>query len=648
MKRIMCLLLALVMVFSLVGVSAFAADDETDAEETASEETADPAAESEEEDSSEEPATEEPVEDEADAEETEEVEESNAGIMLMSSGSSGTVTVPVTVTGDSDGIYSWSDYSEITVGRSYSIQIKAGYDIEVTGAAVTSRSNYRLDSDGNVYRSCSFTVSEEDYVEGLTVTVEIVTSSEETPTAVKITEILPEGATENDVYYGSSPDAYVLSNGYGSFRLRKGYTVTATGADLLYAGENTYSTTYYIYPQDGAEEITLTFTKLDGGTLAVTGESSQLVEITDGSDTIETGSFVENDGILYITVNEGYVVTGGTTYGRHSTTDGIQTIYTVAVADILTDGVATVNVEQGVIVKVVSEDETGAEYAAGIDGYTYAVGELIYTYGNFNYIAEFSGAGVSVTDTIYDCIETTGAVCPRYTLTTSSAGTLTISIRQAKDGELPTAIKVEYIDEDNALVKGTSYVLPGNSLSVLTKTDYTVEVKGATPYSISIGDIYYNGSEYVSEWYGSVDEDATAVTVTVVPVVDSAKLKIVDESGADASAAAIQVEDIDSVVAGDTLDAGRNYLCLANGYEIANVEGATYYELGYDIADDGTIYVRYALVPTGDPSTVQVTVVEKAILATVTIVNNGIHAYVDNYKEKISNTEYTVLSADEF
>ncbi len=146
-----------------------------------------------------------------------------------------------------------------------------------------------------------------------------------------------------------------------------------------------------------------------------------------------------------------------------------------------------------------------------------------------------------------------------------------------------------------------------------------------------------------------MDDDATAVTVTVVPIVDNAELVVVDESGADASDAVVQVEDVDSLAAGDTLTVGNNYLCLENGYEIAAVDGAVWYEVGYYMDDSGAIYVEYVLVPTGDPAEVTVTVVEKAVLTTVTIVNNGVYAYVSSYtyEEKISNTEYTMLSKNE-
>ncbi|MCD7769413.1 MAG: LPXTG cell wall anchor domain-containing protein [Oscillospiraceae bacterium] len=620
MKRLMCLLLALVMVFSLVGVSAFA--EETDADDT------DPAADVEETD--------------ADAE-TEGDENTDSGIMLLSeeNDDKDDGMVLITVTGDLDGVYSLGDCdaTEVKVDERYWICVKSGYDIEVTGAMLNYDIYYMNSDEGTVYRYRDFIVDGN----ATEVTVKIVSSDDEAPTIVKVTTVLPEGVTESDVYYVYGPAEYILSTDQANFTLTKGYEATVTGGELLLSTSDGDYVRYAVSPDTGASEITITITKKAGGTLAVTGESDQLVSVVDADgNTLKAGDFVESDAYVYVTVNKGYVITGGEQWYRRYDSDTGASTYVATVSDVVADGTVTANIEQGITVEIAG-NIYGYDDSSMLEYQTYTVGESIYVYAMPGYVAEFSGVNVNVTESYYVSSDDYGSqVGVHYECTPTSAGTLTVTFREAEDGELPERIEVKYVDEYDAITNSYPYVLPGNLLSVSLSAGYTVEVTGATTTSIS-------ASERRSSWYGIVNEDATAVTVTVVPIEDDAVLKVVDENGADASDVVVEMkwEDADSVAAGDTLVSGSNYLCLENGYEIASVEGAVWYEIGYSMSGDGTIYVEYALIPTGNPAEVTVTVVEKATLVDVTIVNNGIYAAISYYAEKISYTEYTVLSTNE-
>ncbi|MCD7757593.1 MAG: hypothetical protein LUH45_05410, partial [Clostridiales bacterium] len=289
MKRIMCLLLALVMVFSLVGVSAFADGETQDEAAAASEETADPAAEPEED-----AATEEPEEDEADAEESEEVEAEDAGIMLMSSESGDTISIPVTVTGELDGIYSWNDYSEITLLDCwYTIKVFAGYDIEVTGAEVSDDDGYYyVDNEGNVYCYRFFMVSEEDYVEGMSLTVKIVTSNEEAPTAVKVT--MKSASGEDTVFY-ALPDNTNYIELYDGYALSEtdGVKIVSSGYDILYEDGQVYA--WYNYSVTGEKsEVTLNVVKdTNAPSVIKITFAGDLAEIYSGSYMLSTDEYTE-------------------------------------------------------------------------------------------------------------------------------------------------------------------------------------------------------------------------------------------------------------------------------------------------------------------------------------------------------------------
>ncbi|MCD8116593.1 MAG: hypothetical protein LUE21_05685, partial [Oscillospiraceae bacterium] len=176
MKRIMCLLLALVMVFSLLGVSAFAEETEDDGIATVSEE------------------------DEDDG------------------------TVPIKVTGATEGLY-WEFYNdEISLDSWYGIDLKAGYDVEVTGGTL-NEDYYWVDYEGTVVRYRDFIVYSEDAPDE--VVINVVASSDVAPTASYVTVQLPSGATTDIIEYGLY-DTYVLSGESYSIWLIGAYTLGET------------------------------------------------------------------------------------------------------------------------------------------------------------------------------------------------------------------------------------------------------------------------------------------------------------------------------------------------------------------------------------------------------------------------------------
>ncbi|MCD8323169.1 MAG: hypothetical protein LUC89_09850, partial [Oscillospiraceae bacterium] len=179
MKRIMCLLLALVMVFSLVGVSAFADETEEPAEEA-----------------------------------EEEVEETTVDDGFIS----------VTFTGATEGLYSqYSSFDNIiSLNDWYSVYLKPGYDIEVTDGTLGT-SGYWVDSEGNVVRYRQFIVYSDSAPDE--VVINVVASSDEAPTAVYVTAQLPSGATAESVISYANYDVYVLSGSSDSVDLYGGYAL---------------------------------------------------------------------------------------------------------------------------------------------------------------------------------------------------------------------------------------------------------------------------------------------------------------------------------------------------------------------------------------------------------------------------------------
>ncbi|MCD8088316.1 MAG: LPXTG cell wall anchor domain-containing protein, partial [Oscillospiraceae bacterium] len=321
-----------------------------------------------------------------------------------------------------------------------------------------------------------------------------------------------------------------------------------------------------------------------------------------------------------------------------------ETRFYVEAADILSDGIATLNVVQGAVVVFAGDVENGCDpYFTYIEGRTYAVNSDNYVYvsTNYGYVADVDGGEIA--EVYYDCDSETGEVAVTYYIIPTSAGELTVTFREAEEGELPTAIKVEYTGETDGLSDtsygNAAYVIPGDYFSLRLEDGYTAEVTGATLY------YYYTASR--AAFY--IDEDATAVTVNVLKIAEESTLKVVggtDVTDAEAQEAVVKTDS--TVADGDALESGVNTIRVVNGYEIEAVDGAVYYENGYVTDSDGNIYLEYVLIPTGDPAKVTITVGLVVEWVTVNFVNDTDRmASVYSYNmETVSSGVYKVLSVN--
>lgn len=520
-------------------------------------------------------------------------------------------------------------YNEYTMsGNSDSIWLYGGYALGETAGIEIEDSWYWVDSEGQVYVYYYYTLT------GETSEVELnIVEDEDAPYAIKIT-YAGDLADEYGTDYMLSTEEWI------NVSILREYDITSvTNAEVkIWSGDNDL----VIYPNEGATEIVITGTKKAAGTLKVTGATDQVVSILKYDDeagkyvAAAEGDTVEADTDLCVTLKQGYVIEE---YSSYYHCENGETEFYVRAADILSDGTATLNVVEGVVLVYAGDVENGCadDYR---DGYTYVVDSgyyNIYVSTNYGYVADVDGG--EVTEVYYSCNTETGEVRASYYITPTSAGTITVTFREAEEDELPASIKVEYTGETDGLSSGAAYVMPGNYFWLYLENGYTAEVTGAT-YSY-----YYS---YWNEIDFTIDEDATAVTVNIIKIAEESTLKVVggtDVTDAEAQEAVIKTDD--TVADGDALESGVNTIRVANGYEIEAVDGAVYYENGYVTDYDGNIYLEYVLVPTGDPAEVTITVGLVVEWVTVNLVNDTeyfANLYSDNMKTTDSGKQ--CLSTD--
>ncbi|MCD8116592.1 MAG: LPXTG cell wall anchor domain-containing protein, partial [Oscillospiraceae bacterium] len=472
-------------------------------------------------------------------------------------------------------------------------------------------------------------------ITGETDTVELnIVEDEDAPTAVKVT-FAGDLAESYDDYY-------ILSTNSTYFWLTSAYeNLSVTNADVKINYEYTDESSYAIYPNEGATEVVITATKKAAGTLAVTGATDQVVSIqmwdseTGEYVDVAAGDTVEANTYLYVTLKQGYVIEENSWYEYLSDNE---TEYAVYVGGILADGVATLNVVQGAVLAYAGDVENGKSYGM-TEGRTLVVNSSILVDTANGHVIDVDGG--EITYTYYYCDSETGEVSVEYVIMVTSAGTMTVTFREAEEGELPTSIKVNYTGETDGLSDtsygNAAYVMPGDYFSLRLEDGYTAEVTGATLY-------YYYTTNRVSFY---IDEDATEVTVNIVKIAEESTLKVVgDETVEDVSQ--VVVDATDTVTDGDALESGLNTFRVVNGYEIKGVTGAVYYESGYVADSDGNIYLEYILIPTDDPAEVTVTVGLTAEWVTVTLINDTDYnsSIYGGYWEQVSSNVYKSLSTD--
>ncbi|MCD7846065.1 MAG: hypothetical protein LUG57_09520 [Oscillospiraceae bacterium] len=535
-----------------------------------------------------------------------------------------------------DVIVDWpSYYNEYTLsGYSDYIELCGGYALGETAGIEITDSWYWVGSEGQVYAYYWYILTGETSEVALN-----IVEDEDAPYAIKITyagDLADEYTTE----YMLSTDEYAYQWFPYSYELT---SVTNATVKTGYEGANGIE--YYLYPDEGATEIVVTGTKKAAGTLKVTGATEQVVSIqkwvsVDEQVDVAEGDVVEVGDILFVTVEQGYAVDNF--YSRDSV-DNNQSFYQVYVRDILADGIATLNVAEGAVVAYAGDVENGKQSGNGslLEGATVGVGATFVVYTNYGYVVDVDGGEITE-DTYYYCNSETGQVYGVYIIEATSTGTLTVTFREAEEGDLPTAIKVTYTGKTDGLrdvsYGNDAYVLPGDYFELYLEDGYTAEVTGATY-------VYYYSDRNVDF---TIDEDATAVTVNIIKIAEESTLKVVggtDVTDAEAQEAVIKTDD--TVADGDALESGRNTIRVANGYEIEAVDGAVYYENGYVTDYDGNIYLEYVLVPTGDPAEVTITVGLVVEWVTVNLVNNTeyfAYTYSDNMKTTDSGKQ--CLSTD--
>ncbi|MCD7769406.1 MAG: hypothetical protein LUH36_04725 [Oscillospiraceae bacterium] len=263
------------------------------------------------------------------------------------------VNLPDDVTADK-AIYS-GPVSYIMEGNGGGISLYPGYALAASEGTEISSDQYIYwcDTDsGEVYVTYYFTVTGEKNE----VSLNVVETEEEAPKAVKIDYILPDGMLANDVFAWYDDYDYILDTECIQLALTAGFDMVVSGGTAIktdeiagYGGFHSVAyfayATYEIYPDTDATEIIITATELDGGILAFTGAADQIAYITSSTtgEVLSEGDKVAATDVLTIEVNRGYSVTGGSTYD--SDTDDEVIIYQIIAAEILEDGVVTVNIE---------------------------------------------------------------------------------------------------------------------------------------------------------------------------------------------------------------------------------------------------------------------------------------------------------------
>lgn len=437
---------------------------------------------------------------------------------------------------------------------------------------------------------------------------------------------LDEPVKDGDIIY-----AYYSEQDYAAATLDaelvEGYYIESEGYygsedDYIYAffqGDNV-NATVSVSDYDGDGVVTITVAKRPAAKLTITGAADKVTFTDLAGDPVKSGDMIYADGRLNIELASGYGIPTGNYYSYYYINDGEFYVDAPDGAEIVVQVMpyVTLNVEGTGVLDVVSYTYGGEVQPGG----QILAGESYYVSVKSGYTIEVTGGSAKQDN--YTLDDQTGEITYGYLMIPDGSGPVTVKgVAGTEQG--PTAIKIQYVDADGAISnENAKYCLPGGEFYLRVKDGYTISVEGGSAYLDSSGYEDENGTFWIY-FCVSVDEGATAVTVTSSKLTGGAVLKVNGSKDGLLEDDPFGGEGL-FCVDGTKLPNGSGLVLVKSGYTITGVQGgkAQSFQLlsDYSKPGQGEIYAMYYVEATASEVTLTVSPAAPNRWVKVNVVNN--------------------------